>query len=113
MAARMKIATFREAVNRLNFIRCDLSGHTRDEYKKRIVPLVYEDAIESLEALIPLLGSRFTDDLESANSALRQARACIDRWHSVQDKQPLASTTAAKKMGVSHVIGNVAYLGFN
>ena len=81
----MKIAEIREAIDTLNWNRIDLSGATREEFKRMNVPDRLTPHIAKCEALeIP---ARFVRDIESCNNAIDRAKAMILRWFILNEKR--------------------------
>lgn len=77
----------------LDYRTLDLSGHTADEFKRRNVPMVYEDLFVKANAL---LERKFRDEYqrEQVISSIANAQKTIDRWKSVQS----SSSTATSKL---------------
>ena len=76
----MKIGEFRAAVDSLNWNRRDLSGTTRQEFVAMDVRTRLERHIVIVSGLLPLVHTRFADDLAHATSAIESAQATIVRW---------------------------------
>ena len=76
----MKIGEFRVAVDSLNWNRRDLSGATRQEFVAMDVRTRLERHIVIVSGLLPLVHTRFADDLAHAISAIESAQATIVRW---------------------------------
>ena len=76
----MRIGEFREAVDTLNWNRCDLSGATRQEFLSMDVRERLERHVDIVAGLIPSVHARFADDLLHARSAIESARATVARW---------------------------------
>ena len=78
----MKIGEFRAAVDSLNWNRRDLSGSTRQEFVAMDVRTRLERhiVIVIVSGLLPLVHTRFADDLAHATSAIESAQATIVRW---------------------------------
>ena len=83
---KMKIAKVREVIDRSDYCRLDLSGHTRDEFMRCNVPEVLGSIIEALKALD--LAPRFAADHERRESEIVRCEAVIQRWRGLQG-QPL------------------------
>ena len=80
----LRIGTFRDAVDTLNWNRTDLSGATLAEFVREDVRTRMEKHIAIVEALMPRVHARFTLDLVRAEASVRQARKTIDWWASFQ-----------------------------
>jgi len=74
----MKIAEIREMIDTLNWTRNDLSGHTRDEFKRADVPGRLRPKIEACRALV--IPARFARDIERRDHAIASAEKMIARW---------------------------------
>ena len=84
---KLRIATFRDAVGTLNWNRNDLSGATSEEYKRMDVPGRLGKYIAAVEALIPLLHPRFSEDLRHALVSIERAQGTVSRWQWIRDQQ--------------------------
>jgi hypothetical protein len=80
-SARLKIADFRALVDSLNWSRNDLTGGTREEFKRQDIPGRLGRHIARIEGALPLVPARYAADIESARSAIAYARQVIERWH--------------------------------
>jgi hypothetical protein len=79
----MKIAEIRSAIDSLNWSRNDLSGATRDEFKRMDVKSRLQKHIEICKALD--IKPRFARDAESRDSAIEYAEKTIARWEDMQE----------------------------
>jgi hypothetical protein len=84
MSKKIKIAEFRKAIRLVNWIRDDFSGHVEFERLRTNLRDKYERRTISLKELIPLVGKRFTADLEEAEWALNKAEEQILRNEEAQ-----------------------------
>ena len=80
-SARLKIADFRGLVDSLNWSRNDLTGGTREEFKRQDIPGRLGRSIARVEGALPLVPARYASDIESARSAIEYAQRVIERWH--------------------------------
>ena len=87
---KLRIATFRDAVDTLNWNRNDLSGATTEEYKRMDVPGRLGKSIAAVQALIPQLHPRFAEDLRHALVSIERAQGTVDRWQWIHDQQAAA-----------------------
>lgn len=76
----MRIADFRDAVDTLNWNRNDLSGATREEFKRMDVATRLNRYIAEVEKALPYVHPRFTLDLEYARMSIESARVVIEGW---------------------------------
>ena len=76
----MKIGEFRAAVDSLNWNRRDLSGATRQEFVAMDVRARRGRHIVFVTGLLPLVHTRFADDMAHATAAIESAQATIVRW---------------------------------
>jgi len=79
--AKLRIADFRALVNSLNWSRNDLTGGTREEFKRQDIPGRLGRHIARVEGALPLVPARYASDIESARSAIEYAQRVIERWH--------------------------------
>lgn len=86
---KMKIAKIREVIDRSDYCRLDLSGHTRDEFMRRNVPELLGGIIEAMQALD--IAPRFATDREHRESEIVRCEAVIERWRGLHG-QPSAVT---------------------
>jgi len=81
----MKIGEIRETIDRLNWSRNDLSGATREEFKRMDVPARLQPLIDKCQALeIP---PRFSRDIANCNNAIDRAKAMIFTWFERQTEK--------------------------
>lgn len=79
--AKLRIAAFRALVDSLNWSRADLTGGTREEFKRQDIPGRLGRHIARVEGALPLVPARYASDIESARSAIEYAQRVIERWH--------------------------------
>ena len=79
---KMKIGQIREVINHADYMRLDLSGHTRDEFLRRDVPAWLEPQIEAMRALE--IAPRYRVDEERRQYEIERCLAVIDRWKAVR-----------------------------
>jgi hypothetical protein len=78
----MRIGEIREAIRMVNYVRHDLTGHTREEFLRCDVPARFSKWLDAARGLqIP---PRFGDDLEERERAVRHATDTIARWRAAR-----------------------------
>ncbi len=88
----MRISDFRDAVDTLNWNRRDLSGATREELLRMDVRTRLQRHIDIVNALLPQVAPRFSEDIRHAGDSLASALIAIQRW---QDARDLATNKGA------------------
>ena len=87
---KMKIAKIREVIDRSDYCRLDLSGHTRDEFMRCNVPQLLGGIIEAMKALH--IAPRFAADRERRDSEIVRCEAVIERWRGMRGQQPVSTS---------------------
>ena len=85
---KLKIAKIREVIDRSDWCRLDLSGHTHDKFKRCNVPELLGGIIEALKALND--APRFAEDRSHRDSEVVRCEAIIERWRRVHELPPLS-----------------------
>lgn len=78
----MNIAEIRRTIDELNWTRNDISGSTREEFKRMQVPARLIPRIDAVKALV--IPPRFARDIHDASYAVERAVMMIGRWNDAQ-----------------------------
>lgn len=84
----MKIAQVREILDRSAWMRNDLSGHTREEFKRADVRKRIDEMLLALLALD--IASRYTKDVLRRNHEINCCRTVLARWEELHGTAPAA-----------------------
>lgn len=82
-ALRMSIKEIRDVIDTANWLRNDLTGCTREEFRKQAVGPRLREHIAKLQALV--IPARFAADIEHARIAIERAETVIARWEQAQE----------------------------
>jgi len=85
----MTIGQIRSVMDKADWTRLDLSGHTREEFIRRNVPDLLAPQIEAMRSLV--ISARFVRDIERRSSEIARCESVIARWRSMQTPQRAAS----------------------
>ena len=84
---KMKIAQIRRTIDTCNWVRNDIAGGTREEFKRCDVPARLNRHIAAVRELA--IPARFKHEIESQAWAIQCAEKTISRW---MDAQGISST---------------------
>ena len=77
----MTISQIRSAIDTASWKRRDLSGSTREEFKRCDIPSLLLRQIETLRALT--IHPKFIRDIERRDSEIAGCKSVIERWFSM------------------------------
>ena len=82
----MNISEVRSIIDSANWSRTDLSGSTREEFKKQRVDLRLYPHICALEALLPTIKPRFARDIKDCQNEIEYCKKVMARWNTAQEE---------------------------